>query len=635
MGVPFRKSLAFRLLLLSIILLALPLLIDSFIIVQRSYEHAIEEAKRYLLEVSRTREIPLAELQPVKKPFLLMVEYFFNLRKEFPSAPNEATNQKLAQLSATADVDEILFLKLTPEGRYVIVASNQPSTLGKDYANFMELVDIYSPDDYERGYFSYVIFDPKSLQPIFILGRVVFKEGTEEPVGVLLISQVISDEIKNFLKADIDRYRVDLALLSPNTVVLASSNPKLEFNYFEPISLHKKRLIFTQEPFVEKLLAKHPLAISYDIGYPYFIFNFNGQRQIAYMKKIEGSDLYLLVFASQDNIYKTPLRNFLKTYGSYGLILVIGSLLAFLITYRLSLPMKRLSQTMGEIQKGNLAARYIPDKMGFEINDLGIVFNEMIDTLLEKEQAVQKEKAQREAYAQELKIGRQAQESLLLQQMPSFPGVDLAGRYIPAKEVGGDFFDVIVKDGPLFLIMADASGKGVSACFYSLSVRSSFRIFARVLDNVEHLHANANHLFVQDAGDTGMFITALLGKFQGGELSYTSAGHNPPIVRHKDGSVVVLPAGGTALGLQEIKEVSPQKIKLESGDIVLFYTDGITEAHNAAFEQFSEERIVQFLEKNGKGTAKEIADRLIAEVNNFVGKVPQHDDISLIVMRMV
>jgi len=183
--------------------------------------------------------------------------------------------------------------------------------------------------------------------------------------------------------------------------------------------------------------------------------------------------------------------------------------------------------------------------------------------------------------------------------------------------------------------MADASGKGVSACFYSLSVRSSFRIFARVLDKVEHLHTNANHLFVQDAGDTGMFITALLGKFHEGELSYTSAGHNPPIIKRKNGVIEVLPAGGTALGLVEIKEPIPQRLKLESGDIILFYTDGITEAHNAAFEEFTEERIVSFLQKESGGTAKEIADRLITELHAFVGNVPQHDDISLIVMRMV
>lgn len=637
--IPFRKSLAFRLLLISFILLALPLLVDSFVIVQNSYHDAIKDAKGYLIEVASSREIPLSEIQPAKLPSLLLIETYLKLAEHFPEEPNKEMNEKLKDLARAGEFYGVFLLKKTKDDHYIVVSASDSSYENKDLTDFVDVMNIYSPENKEKGYFNFLSYDNASFQPYFLVGRVIYS-STGEVLGLLIISANITEKLEQLLTTDTTNYPVNFALLLPNTVVFAASDPTLQFQYFAPLDPHFRKFFIQEELFAKQLLPKDPLPMT-SLGYPFVSFTWKGENQVAYFRKLSTSTISLLAYASEESIFIQPLFNFLDIYAIYLLILVIGGSIAYFLTKRLASPMFQLGHVMEEIQKGHLESRYQTDPLGYEINTVGLIFNEMIETLLQKQMIVQQERVESEIYSQELRIGQQVQRSLLVEKMPEYPGVELAHAYLPAKEVGGDFFDVFIKtrgnEQILALAIADASGKGVRACFYSLGVRSMLRTYAKEFDDVGKVMSKTNELFCLDTGDTGMFITVLMGfyNYLTNELSYYSCGHNPAVLRKSNGDVLFLNHLGMAMGLEPKLEAQARKIKLEKEDLIVFYTDGITEAHDAHFHMYTEERLSHFLKTQGQSSANEVVEKLIEDVRMFVGSTPQHDDITLLVMKVL
>ena len=637
--IPFRKSLAFRILGISIILLALPLLVDSFILVQQGYRDAIKDAKEHLIEKAYSKELPLKRMQPVKRPLLVVIEKILNLQAEFPDLPQSETDAKLAKFSQERDFTGIFLLKLNDEGRLVVINSSVPGHEGNDYTDLFKLYDIYSEKSKERGYINLISYDAQTLQPYFLVVRVVYSEGDQQPLGVLMVAGEVGARFETLLVPDDENFLVDYALLLPDTIVFAASDPDFQFQYFAPVDKERKALFLKEEPLAKDLLPEKPLLVLENKEYPFFRFMWDGEEQIGYIKEIAESNISLLVYASKKAIFKQPMIDFLSIYGVYAIILVGGSILAFFLTKRMSRPMQNLSRVMGGIQVGHLEMRYKEDPLGYEINQLGTIFNEMVDTLLQKQRLAEEERIKRERYAKELLIGREVQRSLLPKKMPKYPGVELAEVYLPAKEVGGDFYDVFIrgeKNEELALVIADASGKGVRACFYSLGVRSMLRTYAQKYEAVQSVLANTNKLFCQDTGDTGMFVTALVGFYnhESRTLRYYSAGHNPLLIRRVNGETTFVDHLGAALGIEVGEKGGDQSVQLASGDVVVFYTDGITEAHNEQNQLFGEERLVQLVEGCEGQTPSEMIAAILKEVEKFVGDAAQHDDITMLIMKV-
>ena len=180
---------------------------------------------------------------------------------------------------------------------------------------------------------------------------------------------------------------------------------------------------------------------------------------------------------------------------------MVGGVLSYLVARRLTRPLNTLTATMYEIQGGASEKKCPLDPLGFEINTLAETFNSMLTTLLEKKKIAEEERVQLEIYKKELLLGEEVQKRLYLEKKVVCPGVDVTTRYLPAKEVGGDFCDLFLDGNNLVLMIADASGKGVEACFYSLLVRSMLRIFSREFDDVAKL-SNKQMSFLRDTGDT-------------------------------------------------------------------------------------------------------------------------------------
>ncbi len=273
-------------------------------------------------------------------------------------------------------------------------------------------------------------------------------------------------------------------------------------------------------------------------------------------------------------------------------------------------------------------------------NSLGMFFFAYIisNRIRELETAEERDKysAELERKRYELKMAHDIQQSFLPDAIPDLPGFELAAQNIPAKEVGGDFYDFIpISEGKIGLTIADVSGKGVPAALFMALSRTIVRAKATRSSGVREVIRDANSLITADA-KSGMFVTLFYAVLDLSErtLTYVSAGHNPPVIfKAKTRTLMRLDAKGIALGAIEDIELEERKIILDGGDTVVFYTDGVTEAINKSMEQFGEERLITTIKTNHELSANDMIEKIKGEVLAFCGDEPQFDDITLMVLK--
>jgi sigma-B regulation protein RsbU (phosphoserine phosphatase) len=235
----------------------------------------------------------------------------------------------------------------------------------------------------------------------------------------------------------------------------------------------------------------------------------------------------------------------------------------------------------------------------------------------------------------ELEVARALQVAILPATFPAKSGCDGAARMVPATTMGGDFYDFIeLPGGQIGLVMADVSGKGVPAAFFMAVARTSLRDLAPAHGTPGACLAEANAvLCAQNPLD--LFVTVFYCMLDPvtGVLRYANGGHNPPYLRRADGSVEALRGmGGLVLGAMPGVEFPDHTVQLCAGDRLVLYTDGVTEAFNAANEAYGEERLVTEIRDNGGATAAVLIERICHSVTTFAGGAPQSDDITLIVL---
>ena len=243
----------------------------------------------------------------------------------------------------------------------------------------------------------------------------------------------------------------------------------------------------------------------------------------------------------------------------------------------------------------------------------------------------------------ELAIAAEIQQSFLPKNIPSVEGFDVAGKSVMAKEVGGDFFDVIpfevVSLGPrrMGILIADVSGKGIPAALFMALSRIIVRVNATWHKDEPALAIHdANNLIAADA-TAGMFVTLFYGilDHEKHSITFVNAGHNPPIVYHAaDGTMTELEATGIAMGAQEDAEYQSKVCPLAPGDVMVLYTDGITEGNNEKGEMYGEERLNEIIRSSVGLPAQEILEKILDDLTKFSGSAPQYDDITLMVIRV-
>lgn len=264
---------------------------------------------------------------------------------------------------------------------------------------------------------------------------------------------------------------------------------------------------------------------------------------------------------------------------------------------------------------------------------LALEVNELAESLA-------KEAAQRARIDREIEIAHEVQERLFPQRIPVVKGMSLAGHCRPAQGVGGDYYDMIeLPDGRLGLAIGDVSGKGISAALLMASLRACLRTMTLVgRMDLAILMQNMNQL-VYEASAINRYATFFFAIYNPSTrgLSYVNAGHNPPILLRSSGDAFeqkLLDVGGPVIGLLPQTSYQEQSLTLEPGDVLLAYTDGISEAMTADDEEWGDERMVSAAEQAHAANADEVLGAIFAAAAKFTGNAPQHDDMTLLVAKL-
>jgi phosphoserine phosphatase RsbU/P len=247
-----------------------------------------------------------------------------------------------------------------------------------------------------------------------------------------------------------------------------------------------------------------------------------------------------------------------------------------------------------------------------------------------------REEAQRERINREIEIAREVQERLFPQTIPRLPGISLAGACRPALGVGGDYYDFIeLADNRLGLAVGDVSGKGIGAALLMASLRASLR--GMTLDgtqNLARLMSNVNRL-VYEASTSNRYATFFFSTFDPAtrELRYVNAGHNPPVIL-RSSSIVELDVGGPVVGLLPNLSYQEQAVTLAPGDLLIAYTDGISEAMTARDEEWGQEAMIAAARSARQCSAPEIVAQIFRSADQFTAGAPQHDDMTLLILKL-
>lgn len=301
---------------------------------------------------------------------------------------------------------------------------------------------------------------------------------------------------------------------------------------------------------------------------------------------------------------------------------------------------KEVVQSLDSL-KGNSANNQLVDLATVLTRMSGLVTNQhrkLISLLNELKQAMET-KALFASLQQELEIGRQMQLSILPVEVPNVKEVDIASVIIPAREIGGDFYDYFLLDNNhLGIVIADVSGKGVPAAFFMAIARSLLKNIASYTSDVASTVKQLNDLLCQDNNQM-MFVTVFYAvlTIDSGVLEYVNAGHNPPVFISKNKLPHFLPAqGNLALAVESDQSYQSSSITLSAGDIIFLYTDGVTEASRQDGMLFGEERLIEELELSR--LTKEISldhinENLIKKLRVFEDGAHQADDITCLILK--
>lgn len=242
----------------------------------------------------------------------------------------------------------------------------------------------------------------------------------------------------------------------------------------------------------------------------------------------------------------------------------------------------------------------------------------------------------KERISQELEVASRIQKTILPKNITNIYGLQIANYFEPAKEVGGDYYDYTVKDDEnVSITIADVSGKGVPAAFLMALGRSILKTLERQGQSPADNLRNLNQIIYPDITED-MFITMLHSNFNNKTkiLTYSNAGHNPLIVyRAKEDKVELHSVKGVAIGFVQGYNYKQGELKLEKGDIVLYYTDGITEAENPNKELFGFERLEKVIYDNRYNDVDTIKENILNEINIFRRDYPQVDDLTFVVIK--
>jgi len=241
----------------------------------------------------------------------------------------------------------------------------------------------------------------------------------------------------------------------------------------------------------------------------------------------------------------------------------------------------------------------------------------------------------KEALEREIEIAREVQRELLPRSVPAMSGLELAAVCRPAVEVGGDFYDFLPHSGDsLGLVIADVSGKGIPAALLMAGLQASVRSLALPGVSPAEMNGRLNELLHQSSSDS-RYATLFFAVYDGPSrtLTYSNAGHLPPLLLTANGTVR-LAASGLPIGALPGSSYTEGRRTMARGDLLTLYTDGIVEAVGPRGEEFGEKRLLEILERGRNGPLEEIVADVLGQVARWTGGAPPHDDVTLVLGRV-
>lgn len=319
------------------------------------------------------------------------------------------------------------------------------------------------------------------------------------------------------------------------------------------------------------------------------------------------------------------VNSFMEVMVFAAMFIVISLVIKKHITKRIY----KVNQDLGKITEGNLDT-VLNVNSSREFAELSSGINATVDTL---------KKYIREANERidaELKLAKEIQISALPENEYSDEKAELYAVMTPAKEVGGDFYDFYrTDDGMLNFCVADVSGKGIPAAMFMMRSKTQLRNMREAGKELPEVLEKGNSQLCE-GNDSEMFVTCWMGSLNenDGTVRFANAGHNPPLVRHSDGTFGFLKMKPNfPLALIEGFEYPQEEFSLEHGDIIFIYTDGVTEATNTSNECYGEERLKKCINSADYTDMKDLCEKIRADVYGFIGEAPQFDDITMLAVR--
>ena len=320
-----------------------------------------------------------------------------------------------------------------------------------------------------------------------------------------------------------------------------------------------------------------------------------------------------------------------------GLIMFfLAAIAGILLSGRLARPLVHLAEGAEVIAKGNFSYR-VAEQGYKEVRTLARAFNQMVDSIQRYTLQLKNEAQIRERLESDLRIGAEIQQALLPTSPPEVAGLDVAGWSRSARQVGGDFYDLIrLDDNGMAIELGDASGKGIPAALIITECSSTIRALIGERYALGSLVAKTNRALVPKLSESAHFVTLFMAEVdvEKGVLAWTTAGHNPPLIIPANGGATWLRGeGGIPLGIESDAQFSDHRRPFNEGDILLAYSDGITECRDAAGNFYTCERLLELASQHRNLSARKLIDAIRDDHRAFRGEKEQDDDMTLLVVR--
>jgi sigma-B regulation protein RsbU (phosphoserine phosphatase) len=418
-------------------------------------------------------------------------------------------------------------------------------------------------------------------------------------------------------------------VLTKGGLLVAHTRRDLSDGTFDPLADLSPALRAVVQPVVQR-------AASGESGFA--AVPFDGRVFRLTFRPIEGTGWFLATAYAEDELLAdvASLQRTQIVLAGSGLLIL--ALTIVLLSRRITGPLAALAAGAGRLATGDLDGPLPEAASRDEVGALTTAFHNMRDSLKEYIHTLQETTAAKERLEGEMKAARRIQADMLPSPTGGSPsaGFDLAAVLEPARDVGGDLFDHFQHDNRVFFLVGDVSGKGVAAALFMARAKTLFDAVAATEGDPGAVLATLNRgLCRQNAA--GMYVTAVCGvlDLQTRAVTFATAGHEPPILVRTNGQAAPLDTeGGRVLGLLEFGDYPISTMTLIPGEMLVMYTDGVTDARNPNGEFFGPERLLATLALVASDTAEVATNTIVREVRRFTSTTPQFDDITVLTLRL-